>query len=387
MTVLRIAAFGFRSFPPRPGSAGADKFALELLPRLAKRGHQVIAYNRIYPGAEEDLPKTLNGVEIRSFLTVRRAGFDTLVHSFKVTYDVIAHNRADIVHIQNGGNSIFGAVLRLFGKKTFISQDGLDWQREKWPWYAKVFLRMSSYLTANVHNAVIFDNIYAREKFEKMFNKTFEFIPFGADVTYEPAAEAVLDRLGLRRGDYFLFVGRFIPDKGLHCLVPAFEALPTSKKLVLVGGAPNPSAYDRKIRATKDKRILFTGFLYGPEVHALMRNAYAYVQPSAIEGLSPVILEASFLGAPIICSDIPQNTFGISEHGVYFRTGDVDDLTAKLQWALDEPEQLAELAKFASERVATHFSWDSVVDQHVGLFMGMTEKTIRKGCVEPMEQR
>ena len=68
-----------------------------------------------------------------------------------------------------------------------------------------------------------------------------------------------------------------------------------------------------------------------------MRNAYAYVQPSAIEGLSPVILEAAYVGAPIICSDIPQNRYGIAEYGTYFRSGDVADLTAKLQWALDAP--------------------------------------------------
>ncbi|MDQ6703612.1 MAG: glycosyltransferase [Pseudomonadota bacterium] len=102
-----------------------------------------------------------------------------------------------------------------------------------------------------------------------------------------------------------------------------------------------------------------------------MRNAYAYVQPSAIEGLSAVILEASFRGSPIIRGDIPRNTFGLAEHGLYFRTGDVGDLTAKLPWALDEPERLASLARVASERVATHFSWGSVADQHLALFMGM----------------
>jgi glycosyltransferase involved in cell wall biosynthesis len=58
-----------------------------------------------------------------------------------------------------------------------------------------------------------------------------------------------------------------------------------------------------------------SSFLYGREVHALMRNAYAYVQPSAIDGRSLVIVEACFLGLPIICGDIPQNTFGIAEHG------------------------------------------------------------------------
>ena len=196
----------------------------------------MVAYTRRYPGMDTSGPRFLDGVEVIPLRTVARSGFDTLLHSAKVTYDIIRHDRADIVHIQNGGNSVFGAVLRLFGKKTFISQDGIDWKRKKWPWYARVFLRLSSFLTAFAHSAVIFDNIYAREEFEKRFHKSYDFIPFGADVVYDPDAERVLERLGLERGEYFLFVGRFIPDKGLHWLIPAFEALETRKTLVLVGG-------------------------------------------------------------------------------------------------------------------------------------------------------
>ena len=108
--------------------------------------------------------------------------------------------------------------------------------------------------------------------------------------------------------------------------------------------------------------------MYGPEVHALMRNSYAYVQPSAIEGLSPVILEAAYVGAPIICSDIPQNHYGIAEFGTYFGTGDVSDMTAKLRWALDAPADLAGLAADGSRHVAQQFSWDIVVDKHVEMF-------------------
>ena len=287
-----------------------------------------------------------------------------------MTWDIIVHNRADVVHIQNGGNSIFGAVLRLFGKRTYLSQDGLDWEREKWPWYAKAYLYLSSFLTATVHNAVIFDNIYARAAFEEKFKRRYDFIPFGADVDYKPEAEAVLGRLGLEAGQYFLFVGRFIPDKGLHWLVPAFEKLSTDKKLVLVGGSPNPSEYEDKIKATSDPRINFTGFLYGAEVHALMRNCYAYVQPSAIEGLSPVILESTYLGAPVICADIPQNTYGLAEFGTYFRSGDEDDLRRQLQFSLDNPEVMKERASLAAQRVSREFSWDTVVDQHVAIFAG-----------------
>ena len=240
MRPLRIAAFGFRNYPPRAGSAGADKFAMELLPRLAARGHKVTAYNRLYPGMEEEHLRETGGVEVLTFPTTQRSGFDTLLHSARVTYDIIRHNRADVVHIQNGGNSIFATVLRLFGKKTFVSQDGLDWKRDKWSWYAKLYLWLSSLLTAHVNNAVIFDNVYAREAFETRFKKPYDFIPFGADVKYDDDAERVLERMGLERGEYFLFVGRFIPDKGLHWLVPAFEALETTKKLVLVADRPIP---------------------------------------------------------------------------------------------------------------------------------------------------
>lgn len=368
MDSLRIAAFGFRSYPPTAGSAGADKFALELLPRLAKRGHKIIAYNRIYETGTENRRQVIDGVETISFRTTRRSGFDTLIHSARATYDIIRHNTADIVHIQNGGNSIFGAVLRLFGKKTYISQDGLDWQRDKWPWYGKTFLWLSSLLTARVHNAVIFDNIFAREAFTNRFKRNYDFIPFGADVQYVEIESGFLDRLGLERGRYFLFVGRFIPDKGLHCLVPAFEALTTDMKLVLVGGSPNPSSYEAQIKSSDDVRIIFTGFLYGQDVHTLMRNSYAYVQPSSIEGLSPVILEAAYLGAPIICSDILQNHYAIAQHAVYFRNGDVSDLTEKLQWALNEPTALQNIAESGSAYVENHFSWDAVTEQHLEIF-------------------
>lgn len=364
---MRIAAFGFRSMPPSAGSAGADKFAMELLPRLAARGHKVVAYTRIYDQGEEG-SEQWRGVEVRGLRTVRRAGFDTLLHSARAVFDIIVHNRAEVVHIQNGGNSLFAVFLRLFGKRTFLSQDGVDWRRDKWPWYAKAFLWMSSLLTSVVHNAVIFDNVYAKQEFETRFRRRYDFIPFGADVQYDPQSDGILRRLGLNSQEYFLFVGRFIPDKGLHWLIRAFEALETNKALILVGGAPNPSNYEATIRATKDPRIRFTGFLYGPDVHALMRHAYAYVQPSAIEGLSPVILEASFLGAPVICSDIPQNTYGVGEFGTYFRTSDVADLNAKLRWALDNIALLKARAEAASVRVAAHFSWDSVAEQHIAIF-------------------
>src|SRR5690606_19817848 len=216
-------------------------------PRMVKRGHQVLAYCRIYPGDNGTLNNDYEGVRVKYFRTVKKAGFDTLVHSFKATFDVIFRNRADVVHLHSGANSIWAVLLRLAGKRVVVSQFAMDWKRDKWPWYGKMFYRVSNYITAYLPNKVAFDNIFTREYFEKKFNRKYDFIPYGSEVPVVNASSDILARLNLEPGNYFLFVGRFIPDKGLHLLVEAFEQLKTDKKLVMIGGAPNPGEYESKI--------------------------------------------------------------------------------------------------------------------------------------------
>ncbi len=363
----RIAAFGFRSIPPQAGCAGADKFAEELFTRLVQRGFEVTAYNREYEENSQQAG-SYKGITLINLKTVRSKGFDTLLHSLKSTWHIITRNTGDVVHIQNGGNSIWSIPLRLFGKKVFISQDGVDWKRDKWPWYGKLYLNLSSLITARAPNAVIFDNIFAKELFEKRFNKTFDFIPFGSEVSDNNLGTSILDKIGLTPGEYFLFVGRFIPDKGLQYLLPAFEKTSTSKKLVLVGGSPNPSDFETKIKATKDRRVVFPGFVYGRDVHALMKNAYAYIQPSDIEGLSPVILENMGMQTPVICSDIKENLYVVGETALIFKQASVNHLAEVLRHALDSPATLKENAIKAKKRAAEKFSWEVVTDQHIALF-------------------
>jgi glycosyltransferase involved in cell wall biosynthesis len=365
---LRVASFGFRSLPPRPGSAGADKFVLELLPRIAARGHKVVGYNRAYTGEVVPPVHDFRGVEVHTFKTFRKSGLEAFWHSARVTWDIIANDRADIVHMQNGGNSPFGLILRMFGKKTFLTEDGMEWERDKWSWFGKTYLKAMVFLSAHVHNQVIFDNIFARDYFQRRFGKPYALIPYGADVASNPQDDKVLTELGVTKGEYFLFVGRFIPDKGLHYLVAAFERLETEKKLVMIGGVPTETEYSQRIKATGDARILMPGYVYGGAVHALMRNCFAYVQPSDLEGLSPVILESAFLGAPVICSDIEMNRYALEEHGIYFRQGDVDDLLAVLRHTLEDPGWLAHQGAAQRKHVTNTYSWDSVVDLHIDLF-------------------
>jgi glycosyltransferase involved in cell wall biosynthesis len=368
MKKLRIAAFGFRTLPPANGAAGADKFVMELLPRLVKKGHAVTAYNRRYADVHVDANE-YKGVKIKTFKTVKKKGFDTIIHSFKCTVDIIFRNTADVVHIQNGGNSIWALPLRLFGKKVFISQDGIDWKRDKWPWYGKIYLKLSSFISAYFPNTIIFDNVIAKQHFEKRFKKAFTFIPFGSEVEKAATDDTVLRKYGLEKGGYYLFVGRFIPDKGLHYLIPAFAKTQSQRKLVLVGGSPNPSSYEKELYSMAGADVIFTGFVYGDDVTRLMTNSYCYIQPSDVEGLSPVVLTVMGLDVPLIVSDIDENLYAVQDTALTFKKGDIDSLTEKIKYAETNYSELQALAKRARDRALSEFNWDHVTDQHEKIFL------------------
>ncbi len=370
MIKLRIAAFGgFRSIPPKAGAAGSDKFAFELYPRIVSKGHSLIAYCRLYSG-DKATEQNMNyeGIQIKYFNTVSKAGFDTLVHSAKCTFHVIFKNTADIVHLHSGANSIWALLLRMAGKRVVVTQFAMDWKRDKWPWYGKLFYLFSNYLTAYIPNKVAFDNLYTKEYFESRFNKKFDFIPYGSEVKDVPDNISILEKLGLNKGEYFLFVGRFIPDKGLHILLEAYSKLNTNKKLVLIGGSPNPSEYENEILNFKDNRLVFPGYIYGDDTNILMKNAYAYIQPSLIEGLSPVILTIMGLGTPLICSDIVENVFICKSNAITFQSGNALDLLQKMDYMLLNPEAIVNLAVTGKKDVLERFNWNNITEQYIDLF-------------------
>jgi glycosyltransferase involved in cell wall biosynthesis len=365
---MRIAAFGFRSIPLAKGAAGADKFALELFPRLVSRGHTVVAYNRRYPDVFVDVNE-YKGVKIKTFKTTPVKGLDTLLHSLKCTFDIIINNTADVVHIQNGGNSIWALPLRLFGKKVFISQDGVDWKRDKWPWYGKLYLKLSAYITAHLPNEVIFDNTIAKSLFEKRFNKQFKFIPFGSEVDACKAESDILEKINLEKGSYYLFVGRFIPDKGLHYLIPAFKNSTSKRKLVLIGGSPNPSPYEQQLFDMANDQIIFPGYVYGDDTNTLMSNSYCYIQPSDVEGLSPVVLTVMGLNVPLIVSDIEENQYAVRDTARTFKQGNIQSLTDEINFCEDNYPEMLRLADEARNRALSVFNWEKVADEHVEVFL------------------
>lgn len=366
-TKLRIVVFGVRTLPPSNGAAGSETVAEELYPRFVERGHQVVVYCRKYPGVKTERYKTYRGLQLIHLPTVHWQGFDTLLHSLLCTMHIILFNTGDVIHIHNAGNSIWLPLLRLFGKKCFVVVDGFDWKRDRWPFYAKLYLRMTAALAMRLPKNLIVDNVFVQRHYLERFGVSPTFIPYGVQVK-EVTGTGTLAKLGLKKGRYILFVGRFIPEKGLHYLIEAFEKLDTDMNLVLVGGSLFGEDWVNKLKSTKDPRILFPGYLYGEWVDELLQHCYLYVQPSDVEGLSPVILRAMGAGRCVVSSDIPENRFLVEGHGYLFEKGNVESLRSVLDGLLSNEAEVARVGQVAQKHVRDHYSWDTVALQHLDLF-------------------
>jgi len=139
------------------------------------------------------------------------------------------------------------------------------------------------------------------------------------------------------------------------------------------GGSPNPSTYENELYAMASGQVVFTGFLYGDDVTRLMKNCYCYIQPSDVEGLSPVILSVMGLGVPLIVSDIEENIYAVQDTAITFSKADPGSLADKIRYAEQHHDHMKELAVQAQKRALTEFNWDNVAEQHELIFSGIKQ--------------
>jgi glycosyltransferase involved in cell wall biosynthesis len=140
--------------------------------------------------------------------------------------------------------------------------------------------------------------------------------------------------------------------------------------MILVGGSPNPSSYEQSIigMASASDKIIFAGFVYGDDVTRLMKNCFCYIQPSDVEGLSPVVLSVMGLNVPIIVSDIPENLYAVEDTAITFKQGNIESLTEQINYAEENYDTMKGLAAKAQVRALTNFNWNKVTDDHIKLF-------------------
>ena len=372
---MRIAMIGIKAIPARFG--GFETAVDELSRGLVKSGHEVVVYNR--SGMSKHAGKLYEGVELVTLPTLKSKNLSTMFHAFISSLHAMARN-IDIVHYFTTGATLVAPLPRLLGKKVVCSVDGTDWQRAKWGRFARWYLRLSERLAVLFCHALISDSRDVMRYYRRRYGVDSACIVYGMRESKSSAHDA-LERFGLHEQEYVLFVGRLVPENNVHHLIRAFENVQTSKKLVIMGDDPWEKEYVRSLKSTRDKRVIFTGGVYGDGYAQLQQHAYVFVLPDEVGGTHPALVEAMGFGNCVLVNDTPSNLEVIGASGFkYSGSSGAEDLQVKLQFLLDRPDTVEEYRGLALKRARENYRWESVVEEHARFYQQVLDGRQAKGA-------
>ena len=371
---MRIAMIGHKRYGSREG--GVEVVVTELARRMAALGHEVACYDRsgadVMTGdAADGRERMVDGVRVVPVKTIDKKGLAALSSSYFAT-KVAIKDRPDVIHYHAEGPCVPLSLAKRAGIRTVATIHGLDWQRAKWGKLASTYIKMGEKTAATKADGLIVLSKSAQSYFEGAYGRTATFIPNGIEPKQPRPVNQIKEKWGLDAGSYLLYLGRLVPEKRPELLIEAFKGLDTDKRLVIAGGGSDTSEYEASLRdaAQSDPRVLFTGFVNGEPLEELYSNCYAYVLPSDVEGMPMSLLEAMAYGRCCVTSDIPECADVLAGTGVTFPKGSADALRGALESILADSTKRDNLGASAKARVASTYTWDSVVERTLAVYGG-----------------
>lgn len=365
---LKIIMFGHKRIPSREG--GIEVVVDELSTRMVALGHEVICYNRKghhVAGAELEKVTEYKGVKIKEVLTIDKKGLAAVSSSIFAAIKS-AFSKADIVHIHAEGPAFMAWLPKLFGKKVIVTIHGLDWARAKWGKFASWYIKTGEKNAVRYADSIIVLSRGVKDYFRKEYGRETVFIPNGVNRPEIRDAQLIKENWGLEKDSYVLFLGRLVPEKGVHYLVEAFKDI-KGKKLVIAGGSSDTQEYMDKLKAMGND-VVFTGFQQGRVLEELYSNAYIYCLPSDLEGMPLSLLEAMSYGNCCVVSDINECAEVVEDKAVVFPKGNVAGLRDCLKRLIENPDEVALYKSNATEFICDKYNWDDVTRDTMSIYEG-----------------
>lgn len=372
---MEIAMIGQKRIPSREG--GVEIVVEELSTRMTKLGYDVTAYNRGGKHALDKNQKTKNlkqykNVKIKKTLTIDKKGLAAMTSSFFGTFKIL-FSKADVVHYHAEGPSAMIPIIKFLSKKRIIvTIHGLDWQRAKWGGFATKYIKFGERMAAKYADEIIVLSENVKKYFKDNYGRNVHFIPNGVNKPTLLEANKIKNKYNLSKDNYILFLGRIVPEKGIHYLIDAFNNIKTDKKLVIAGGASDTNEYYQELKenSRNNKNIIFTGFVQGKELEELYSNAYIYCLPSDLEGMPLSLLEAMSYGNCCLTSDIDECADVLEDKGVTFKKSNIKDLSSKLQKLCDDEKLVKKYKDESKEYILNKYNWNDVVKETLKLYKG-----------------
>ena len=366
-TNITIAIIGSRGYPIV--YSGYETFVKEVSERLVQQniGVRVYCQKHLFSTG----PKNVNGVDLVYVPTVQTKSLNQLVHSFFSMLHA-CFSRVDVILVVNAANGPFGLISLLAQKKTLINVDGLEWLRPKWKGLGQVYFKFAARLATLFYNTIITDAEAMRQVYLSTFNTDSTVIAYGANIRHAKNPE-LISQFGLQPNEYFLIVGRLIPDNNSDILLEGYLLANSHKKLVIVGDVPYQDAYAQRMKAHASDQVLFLGYVTDSEVLAeLYHQSYAYLHGHEYGGTNPTMLKAMAYGTAILALDTVFNKEMLEngEFGWFFQKTPAS-VALYLQQAENNPQSVETLKAKARNGITQKYNWDEVTKAYVTVFKAL----------------
>lgn len=310
-----------------------------------------------------------------------------------IAYDMMAINYA-LKHIKKQGieqpifyvlGNTIGAFVAPFARKIhqmggrfYINPDGLEWKRAKWAKPIQAYLKYSEKIMTRHADLVISDNpgieSYIKEAYP--WSKT-TYIAYGTDLSptslnsQDNKVREFYQKWQTQEKNYYLILGRFVPENNYETAIREFMASSTKRDLVIICNQEgNP--YFEELRARtgfdQDPRVKFVGTVYDQDLLKYIRKeAFAYIHGHEVGGTNPGLLEALAQTDLNLVLGVSFNQT-VAKDTAHYWTKETGNL-AHLIDQVDSLEDVSEWGQRAKDNMKQNFTWEKIVGEYEELFL------------------
>lgn len=270
--------------------------------------------------------------------------------------------------------------IEALGGRLYVNPDGHEWKRAKWSPPVRMYWKFSEkYMVKHAHLLVCDSkNIekYIKQEYKQYKPKT-TFIAYGAETRKSLLSDqdqkltAWYKEKNITKEDYYLVVGRFVPENNYETMIKEFMKADTKKSFVLITKITDDFYEKLKNRTGfhQDPRIKFVGTVYEQELLMKIReNAYGYFHGHEVGGTNPSLLEALGSTKLNLLLDVGFNR-EVAEDGAIYWNKEDGNLARLIEQADQmQQEELNQIGTLAKQRISDWYSWDYIIDQYEALW-------------------
>ena len=268
--------------------------------------------------------------------------------------------------------------IKKLGIKMAENPAGAEWRRTKWGKLLQAYLYVSAVMMAKSTDCLICDNEGIRELYERMLRgrkPLLEYVAYGVESVprvMEPVPEKVqdfFDKWGIKKDEYYLILGRYIPENNYEMMFKGFIKSKSPRKLLVITNYKTEiQKFHEHIRQStqyeKDNRVIMAGTLYDSEIlHYIRQYAHGYIHGHSVGGTNPGLLEAMAETDVNICYKVNFNKYVGDKAALYF--GSEDELASIIEkvdiMSKDEKSKRGELARKIMDK---KYSWGHIVSEY-----------------------